>query len=393
MPTPLLAPEVLAEAVALVRQHGTVTAAAEAASRASIAAGGKPVARATFDHRYKMAVMRGFDANPYQAPVPTGHVLKGVSTYLGRDGEVRGQWVKTRADEITPADLIDAFNVAAESVWQAPAKIEAPASCDADLMTVYPIADLHLGMFAWGRETGGADYDLGIASGLFRGVMKRLIARAPASALGVVLWLGDAMHADNALNRTERSGHPLDVDTRYSKVLEAAIGLMIESVVMALSRHDEVLVRILPGNHDPQSMLMLSIALKHHFQADPRVTVDTDPGLFWWYRFGTTLLGAHHGHTVKAPLMPGLMAASRPKDWGQTLYRYVLMGHVHHSHKGADEAGGVQWETFQTIAPRDAYHAGRGYVSGRSMKALTFHRQNGREGTDEVNLPPLAVAA
>jgi hypothetical protein len=41
--------------------------------------------------------------------------------------------------------------------------VPAPRKVERDLLSVYPIADLHLGMLSWRPQTG-ADYDLKIAT-------------------------------------------------------------------------------------------------------------------------------------------------------------------------------------------------------------------------------------
>lgn len=246
-----------------------------------------------------------------------------------------------------------------------------------DLLTVYPIVDLHLGMYSWKRQTG-QDYDVAIAKKLLSKTMGQLVDLSPASDTAIVLNLGDFFHSDNNENRTRRSGNKLDVDTRYEKVLRAGVYLIIEAVDRALRKHKRVIVRNLRGNHDYYTALSLTIGLEQHFRNCDRVIVDTDPGYYFFHRFGKVLIGATHGDMAQAEEMPGIMATKVPKLWGDSEYRYVYVGHRHSvAKKLLSENSGAVVEQFQTLAPRDAWGSEAGHIAGRSMTAITHDRKSG----------------
>ncbi|QDF14268.1 transcriptional regulator [Dinoroseobacter phage vB_DshS-R4C] len=339
------------------------------------------VHRSTVFRRLAKASLRGLDGS-VPRPIPPGQTIRGVSTLYGRDGKVAATWVKTQADRLSLPDIAEAIR---DAVGTTRAPVTPPPSAGSeDLLAVFPWPDLHLGMYAWGSETG-EDYDLEIAEGLVRGVFASLLDRAPDAAHAVILGLGDITHADDETASTRRSGNRLDVDTRHQKVLTSTLRLLVWAISAALERFPRVTVRLLKGNHDEQTAAALSVALALFYEAEPRVTVDDSPSLWWFLRHGQTLLGATHGHTCKAEAMPGVMASDRAADWGATRHRYVLHGHLHH--RRVIETMGVPAECFQTIAPKDAYHAGAGYVSGRSMMGIAYHAQGGEWSRWSVNLP------
>lgn len=353
------------EAVKALNAHGGNTTAAASFLK---------IPRTTLINRLQRATDRGLDGS-IPKPLPIGQRVKGTSTLYNADGEVTAQWVKTVAEQRTQ-DVVDALTQAFEG-YKGHAKLPpAPKQADRDLLTVYNIADHHLGLYAWGDETG-ADYDLDIGEKMLREAMASLVASSPASETAIILNLGDFFHADTMENRTARSGNALDVDTRYAKVLQIGVQLLIDCAEMALQKHKRVLVRCLPGNHDEHTALALSVALAAFFAGNKRVDVDTDPSRFFWHRFGKVFIGATHGDMVKPNDMPGVMASMRSADWGATQYRYAYFGHVHHRSIGGGERHGVVWETFQTLAAKDAWHAASGYSSGRSMVAITHHRDKG----------------
>lgn len=315
---------------------------------------------------------------PYE--VPPGHVVKGESTLVGPDGRILNRWIKTREGELGPeawADIIKAALSDFQPHRQAP---EAPPSDDS-LAVVLPVSDAHFGLYAYGPEAG-EDYDLDIADRTNRETFARLIDATPASGHAVIVGLGDLLHADDPSNQTANSGHALDVDTRHSKVRKTAVMYMIFCVEAALAKHARVTVRVLPGNHDTTTAGAIALALWAWFRNEARVTVDIDPSRFWWWRFGANFLGATHGDQAKMQNLPMLMAATHPKDWGETKHRLILTGHIHT--KTAMEIGGVIVESFQSTAARDAWHAGMGYKAGRSMQAIVLHDERGEIGRHRV---------
>lgn len=316
--------------------------------------------------------------------VPEGHIVKGVSALVDADGRTIQQWVKTKEGR-DPLDVVEIIKAAmADLPFRAEPTVR-PIPTIEPLLTLYPANDWHIGMYSWGRETG-TNWDLKLAVATIADAMSALVARSPASKQAIVLGGGDLLHSDNGENRTAKSGHALDVDGRYAKVLAAANGLMVHTIDRTLSKHDEVLVRILPGNHDEHAAVAVSYFLQGYYRDEPRVTVDVDPGLFWWHRFGKVMLGSTHGHTVKPDQMAHIMAARRPKDWGETLHRYAHTFHLHHKRVLTVEGGGVTTEVHQAPIPADAWHWGAGYLSGRSIQSITYHAEHGEISRTRIAL-------
>ncbi|BAQ50398.1 hypothetical protein [Methylobacterium aquaticum] len=319
------------------------------------------------------------------APLPAGHVVKGVSRLVDGEGRTLAEWVKTR-EGLTPADMVAAIREAFADIGPGAAPVPQPPALRDDLLTLIPAGDWHIGMFAWGAETGGPNWDLKLAERVIGRAVEDVIARAPASAHAVILGGGDLLHSDTQENRTARSGNALQVDGRYQKVLMTAARLMVRTVDAALCRHGHVTVRVLPGNHDEHASVAIAYFLLAWYRAEPRVTVDVDPSLFWWHRFGAVMLGATHGHSVKIGEMPAIMAHRRAVDWGLTRHRYVHGFHLHHHAKFATEGAGVICEIHQSPVPQDAWHAGAGFLSGRSLQAITYHRRFGEVSRARVAL-------
>ncbi|TDT94560.1 hypothetical protein DFO45_2310 [Azorhizobium sp. AG788] len=362
---PRLSDAALRKAAQLMAKHGSERAAARAAG----------MSRSTFQHHVKRATERGFMGTKPVLPgfaikktsvrygpdgtvrgetveqrpaagepseISAGQVLKGLSTLSDPEGRVILKWTKTR-EGMSPERMGEALREAlAEHRAAAPVTHAPPAECEDDLLTVYALPDLHIGMLAWGRETGER-YDLGIACDLVRSAVADLVAQSRPSRHAVVLGLGDYFHSNDRTAMTPKSGHILDVDGRWPKVL----------------------------------------------RADARVALDMVGQVS--ARLGRVLLGATHGHTMKPDRMAMMLAADRPEDWGATLFRHVFFGHIHH--ETAREVGAVRVESFQSPAAKDAHAHGGDWRAGRSLTAITFHRTRGEIGRHRVNLPIPSEAA
>lgn len=305
-----------------------------------------------------------------------GFRLKRAST-LYVEGKKRLQWVIQEPDKARAEAVMRAW--VAELMESGGARgmcpiTAAPAFSTDELLAVYGVGDPHFGMYSWAAETGD-NFDLAEAERLTKGAIDRLVTSAPPARRALLLQAGDMFHADDSSNQTPASGHTLDVDTRYQKVMQVGIRAMVHCIRRLLEKHEQVDAWMLPGNHDPHSSFTLALCLDAYFTNEPRVKIDLSPSLFKYMRHGKVLIGAHHGHKVKSSEMPLLMAVDRPEDWGQTLHRYVYMGHIHHD--TVKEVQGVRVESLRTLAGKDAWHSSMGYRAGRDMRLIVHHQLHG----------------
>ena len=315
-----------------------------------------------------------------------GFIVKGVSTLYDSEGELKSQWVKTTSDgekfELLQDEIKNVF-----SEWKGKGKIyAAPKIQNSELLTVYPMGDPHLGMFAWGEESG-EDFDLKIGEQNLTSAVDRLVSCSPKSESALILNLGDFFHADTMDNKTRRSGVPLDVDSRWSKLLRVGVRTMIRCIEAATAKHQKVTVVNMIGNHDDHTSQMLSIALSLFYEGNDRVTVDCSPAKFWYLKFGSVLIGSTHGDTCKVSDLPGIMATDRAEDWGETKHRYFYTGHIHNRNVG--EYPGLTWESFRTLAAKDSWHAGKGYRSGRDMYCIVLSKEGGEIERHRVDISML----
>jgi hypothetical protein len=318
-------------------------------------------------------------------PVPVTHFAKGVSTLYGEDGEVKAQWVKSQAhvDNLreTAEEIVNSLSVEPRKT------ITPPKHCIDDLLTVYPMGDPHIGMYAWHEETG-SDFDCDIAERDLATAIDRLTENAKPTEKALVVNLGDFFHADNQQGVTARSGNVLDVDTRKQRVMVIGVRIMTHLIDATLKKHKQVTVINEVGNHDDESSYVLSLILSAYYKNEPRVHIDLSPATFHYYRFHKVLIGVTHGYQCKPDKLGQILATDRAKDWGETEFRYWLVGHIHHTSK--KEVPGCVIESFRTLAGKDAWHSASGYRSGRDMVRITYHKDYGEVGREIVGIKEIA---
>lgn len=319
---------------------------------------------------------------------PAGQYNAGTSTYYPPTEEFPyGQWVLHRTDKKSlglddiKMSLIDVF----ENYKGLSTIIKPPKVKKKDLRVVIPMGDPHIGMYAWANEAG-EDFDCDIAERELRSAVKDLVNSSPQADTCILLNLGDFFHADNMAGETSRSGNRLDTDSRWGRVLYIGIWAMVDCIYACLHKYNKVIVRNNVGNHDDHTSMMLNVALQMYFHNEKRVQIDHNNNRFWYHQFGTVLLASTHGDGPKPKDLPAIMLADAEHLAG-TKHRYWLTGHIHSSHK--QEFAGCMWESFRTLAAKDAWHASSGYRSGRDMQSIVYHRDFGEVERHIINIDKL----
>lgn len=336
----------------------------------------------------RKAAKFGHAPGHFDQGVAPGFQMGKVTVQRAGDGSVERTWERQSPDAEKALEALRAAvdAMAGEIVPVAPVPL--PGVTFHDLLTLYTFTDFHLGALCWHKE-GGADWDTQIAEDIGSRAMRALVDGAPKSHTAIVNIQGDFMHSDGLQAMTPTSGHILDADSRFGKIVEVAIRLIRRLVATALEKHDEVILLIAEGNHDICSSLWLRKLFAALYELEPRVTVHESEIPYYAIRWGNTMLGFHHGHMKKNDQLPALFAAQFREMWGQCSKVAIHTGHRHH--REVKEHPGAEVIQHPTLAARDAYAARGGWWSERKISALTYHRQHGEVGSNSVT--PEMIAA
>jgi hypothetical protein len=293
-----------------------------------------------------------------------------------RTGQTVLEWVKSSAarDSHTKA-ICDAI----EGLQLPERKIGAPkaSNLEYDVVPWVIIGDGHIGMLAHEAETG-ANFDIKIGVREICAAADGLIDQAPDCERMVIEDVGDLSHYENFAGVTEASGHALDFDSRFPKMVDALIEVMCYIIDRALEKAQTVDFIASQGNHSRTNDIWMARLIRKLYGHTGRVNVLNNDSPLICYRMGKTLVLCHHGDKMKPATLAGVMQSDFAVDWGETEFRYIDGGHVHHSSR--KEMAGCRHESFNNLAPRDKYANDGGWRSRQSMNLVLRSRTYGETG-------------
>jgi len=306
-------------------------------------------------------------------PAPDGF---NVSTLrVNSSGQYVPAYAKVAKDKQSYKELVD-YLVEASKSFKKPKITKAPKNVDDDLLNLYTITDLHIGLLCDADESG-EDWDIRIAEELVNDCLSDMIDRSPGAKTCIINQLGDFLHTDSLTPVTPASGNVVDCDTRYPKMALKAFCILKNMVELCLQKHEKVIVYNLPGNHDESSAPWLQICMEGMFGENPRVEVVQDPKVYQHYVFGSTFLGFHHGHKSKMANLINIFNSDPffRSDWGSCKYSYIHSGHLHHL-KVLEDNGAITTQ-HPCLSARSAYESRGGWASNRACMAITYHKEFG----------------
>jgi len=347
--------------------------------------------RKSVDRMTDVASLQGFaPGHPgWCRPVPRTHVASGVSVYhkavteTQLDGTVKviepAAWVKANMRKAAYDQMIrDAMTAYVEDLPRLKLPPAETRDYSSDVIPFIQIGDAHLGMLAHAAEVG-ENFDVKIAEREICGAMAQLIDEMPFCKRAVLNDLGDFTHYENFTATTEASGHALDYDSRFPKMIKAYARIMRFVIERALTKCETLDVIINQGNHSRTNDIWMAIFLKAIYEGDPRVNVLDNEGVFIGYRMGRTFVMIHHSDKCPPARLRTVMTTDFRRDFGETDFHYVDIGHVHHRSVAADE-GGIVVESWNHLAASDKWAHEAGYRSSKSITVVLRSRTYGEIG-------------
>ena len=255
---------------------------------------------------------------------------------------------------------------------------EGPVAADADIIPWINIGDGHLGMLAHEAETG-ANFDMKIGERELCTAIALMIDGLPACHRLVINDLGDFTHYENFAAKTEASGHDLDYDSRFPKMITTYSRVMRFIVEKAMTKAQNIDVIVNQGNHSRTNDIWMAELLRVAYGHTGRINVLNNENVFIGYRMGKTFVMTHHSDKCRPAQLAQVMATDFHKDWGESEYRYVDVGHIHHR-MATKEHPGVMIESFNSLVGKDRYAHDGGWRSRQSMTMVLRSRTYGEVG-------------
>jgi len=319
-------------------------------------------------------------------PLAPGQHL-GKQTVHVKNGEIEQVWNRYEFDkDFDKLELLKEAISAMLAEYPAAACIDRVRHSyyDENVVPWYNIGDAHIGMLAHEMEVG-ENFDIKKATRELSVGLCSLIRNTEPAAKCVINDFGDATHYENMAGVTEASGHMLDCDGRFVKMIQAYVTVMIEAIDCALDVHDEVDVIINQGNHSRTNDLWMAQLLRMHYRDEPRVNVLDNTNVFTFYRMGKTQVLTHHSDKCKPDKLIDVLINDGRKDFGECEHHYIWVGHIHHRHT-SNEFRGITIESFNTLANKDKYAHDGGWRSQQSITRVDLHKEYGEIGRATLNI-------
>lgn len=318
--------------------------------------------------------------------VPAPHIAQGVSN-LWKRGEPEPvlSWVKSGISkeqfEKHLQDAADLFYAALPKM--AVPKAKPKTKYNKEIIPWFQIGDAHLGMLAHSAEVGH-NFDVKIAVTELMTAFSILFAESESCERCVINDLGDFTHYENFRGQTEQSGHQLDYDGRFPKMIDYYIPLMRSIIENALRKFKYVDIIVNQGNHSRTNDIWMARLLREVYSDTDRVNVVNNSDVFIPYRMGDTFVMTHHSDKCKPAQLAKVMATDFREHWGAARFCYIDTGHVHHGFTSKEHPG-VMIESWNTLAPADKYAHDGGWRSRQSITRVDRSRKYGN--TSRRTLP------
>lgn len=205
----------------------------------------------------------------------------------------------------------------------------------------------------------------------------------------IYLPVGNDFFDGNDFRNTTKRGTPQEQQVHWKQGFQIGLSL-IKDIINACSKvADKVIVIAIEGNHDEDKVFYLNEVLKEAYNHTHRIEVTPISKPRYYFKYGLNMLGFGHGYNEKKKIkhMPAIMATEAPNIWGNTEYREMLLGDVHHKEeykflKTEDQQGctvsflrdiGL---THSTWDRQNGYHVGP-----KSVEAQIYDRSKGKIAT------------
>lgn len=314
--------------------------------------------------------------------IAEGRKMGKITTQVDKNGEVQRVWYRQN-DELEMS-----LNAMEEFCKDLP-KIESKyppgnPDYDKDVIPFFNIGDGHLGMLSYHQEVG-TSFDLTIGERDLCAAMGILIDESPTCERCVIQDMGDMTHYENVAGVTDASGHDLDCDGRFPKMIKTYARVMRFIISKALDKFKFVDVIINQGNHSRTNDFWMQILLSNLYENNERVHVLDNQNIFIPYRMGNTFVMTHHSDKCRPKKLADVMTTDYRQDFGETEYHYIDIGHIHHGMQ-LKEHPGVVIESFNQLATKDAYAHEGGWRSRSCLTVVYRSKTYGEVGRQRLSL-------
>ena len=226
-------------------------------------------------------------------------------------------------------------------------------SANGNKLMLIPQIEAHLGKLSNEIETG-VNYDHHIVEERVKKVFEECVAIQEREKCDRCLLVvgGDFFNSES--NSQTTNGTPQQNDTRFKKMFNIGLELYTQGLITLREHFNEIDVKICAGNHSRAMEFFLYIALSCCFKNDDKIHFSDDYKDTQAYVFGDVGLFFNHGDPNQKRLIASIPAEFY-KEYGQTRFRYLFLGHLHKLEQMNSE-NGLTVHRVPAICENDSWH-------------------------------------
>lgn len=243
-----------------------------------------------------------------------------------------------------------------------------------DNILVISLPDFHIG-----RET----LSINIVNN-YIGVIEQIISEVDMKRVEKIVYVigNDFFNSDS--NYATTKGTPQFDFNTWKETWMFGKNLLLHSIEFLKQFNLPVDVINVPGNHDQNKMFYLADVIEAYFKNDKQVTIDNKSDLFKKYTYGNSLMMFEHGEMRDADY-PLIMASEFPTEWGESKFRYIFCGHLHHTIV-KEYRGNCFLKFLPSLAKSSSWEESKGYRTTPKAEASVINKYKGLTSTITINI-------
>lgn len=314
--------------------------------------------------------LHGYDPLKWKLKSAQNKAYQGTSkkqgTYTMYSSTLRVEPLQSNISENDMKEVFDKFKAPKHKVKN-PVKVNKK-----DIMLEIPQTDFHLGLLAW-KEESGENYNIKIAVEQAEKSLMDIISRVDTVEQIVYPCGSDFFNADDEKGMTNR-GTPQTMDNRWQKIFRKGCEYNVWAIDNLLKKTNDVQVMYINSNHDAKMSYLLILWLDAYYRNDKRVTVNISPYPRQYIKWGDC--GICYLHTLPKKRIDKIFQVEAPKLWGETKYREIHIGHLHHEE--LIEHMGVKVRMISPMTASSDWSTRQGYIGSiRQIQAFMWHKKLG----------------
>ena len=196
--------------------------------------------------------------------------------------------------------------------------------------------------------------------------IESLAVRGLDSGIDEIVYIvgNDLFNSDNPNYQTTKGTPQFDYQEWRESFL-IGVNIIKQSIGYLKTFNLPISLLFIEGNHDHMKLFMLSQIMEAYYSNDSQINI-VKGGRFHNYNFGTVAMMFDHGE-LKMDDYPSVFAAEYPKSWGNSTFRYVFNGHLHHTIQKAYR-GNVRVFYLPSLAEHSEWEKSKAFSSDNDLK-------------------------